>query len=268
MTDSAITKIDRTISSSDGMIDNDGGDHYFRVGLSALKNIERALSSIGQTPNTPARILDCPCGHGRVLRYLRAAFPLAEIIACDLLRDGVDFCTAQFGALPVYFDPVPARIPVARSAFDLIWVGSLLTHLGGRLRLCRLSRPSRVRGFTGVARLGLSPDHQCATAPPGERQGVVGGRTSRRLRRCSRRRLNCSRLVGRRLTARAASERLCKHAFVGYHRMEPLASAIRVNNRMTLRELTRVSTGNPPKTGFRCRKWRISARSQPAHGPE
>ena len=76
----------------------------------------------------PPRILDFPCGHGRVLRYLRAEFPQAEITACDLLRDGVDFCAANFGAIPVYSDPDPSRIGLPRDAFDLIWVGSLFTH--------------------------------------------------------------------------------------------------------------------------------------------
>src|SRR5262249_53768032 len=74
------------------------------------------------------RILDLPCGHGRVLRVLHAAFPDAEITACDLDKDGVDFCAKTFGAVPVYSAENPALIPV-HGPFDLIWCGSLLTHL-------------------------------------------------------------------------------------------------------------------------------------------
>lgn len=48
------------------------------------------------------RILDLPSGAGRVLRALRAGFPDASIVACDLMRDGVDFCAREFGAIPVY----------------------------------------------------------------------------------------------------------------------------------------------------------------------
>jgi SAM-dependent methyltransferase len=59
---------------------------------------------------------------------LRAEFPEAEITACDLLRDGVDFCAANFAAIPVYSDKDPSRIGLPRNAFDLIWVGSLFTH--------------------------------------------------------------------------------------------------------------------------------------------
>jgi len=116
----------RRISPNDGMA---GGDlpHYFAVGRSGILNIKRALAR-ALDDTQPRRILDFPCGHGRVLRYLRAEFPEAEITACDLLRDGVDFCAQTFGAIPVYSDSNPARIPLPRSAFDLIWVGSLFTH--------------------------------------------------------------------------------------------------------------------------------------------
>jgi SAM-dependent methyltransferase len=120
-------RLDRTISPNDGMLA--GNDrHYFSVGRSALLSIKRALACAGEDMVPPRRILDFPCGHGRVLRYLRAEFPQSEITACDLLEDGVDFCAATFGAIPVYSDPDPSRIDLPRNAFDLIWVGSLFTH--------------------------------------------------------------------------------------------------------------------------------------------
>jgi SAM-dependent methyltransferase len=57
-----------------------------------------------------------------------AAFPDASLTASDINRDGVDFCRARFGARPVYSEVEPAEIPIDES-FDLIFVGSLLTHL-------------------------------------------------------------------------------------------------------------------------------------------
>lgn len=124
---SAEDRLDRTISPNDGMLDGDE-PHYFSAGRSGILNIKRALACALENVAAPRRILDFPCGHGRVLRYLRAEFPQAEITACDLLRDGVDFCAATFGAIPVYSDSHPSRIPLPRNAFDLIWVGSLFTH--------------------------------------------------------------------------------------------------------------------------------------------
>src|SRR5262249_37742284 len=124
MLETADIKVDPRISSNDGML---GGNprHYFAVGRSALWNIARTLDHTAGGSSQPKRILDLPCGHGRVLRYLRAAFPEAEITACDLLADGVDFCASTFGAIGVYSDTDLSLIKLPKDNFDLIWVGSL-----------------------------------------------------------------------------------------------------------------------------------------------
>ncbi len=94
---------------------------YFMQALSAVECIDRVIDA------DPRRILDMPCGHGRVLRALKARFEDAEIVACDILEDGVDFCAETFGAVPVYAPDDPRELEIS-GTFDLIWVGSLLTH--------------------------------------------------------------------------------------------------------------------------------------------
>jgi len=117
----------RDIAPGDGMfIGNE--DHYFNVGESALHAVESALHTARRRKSTIRRILDLPCGHGRVLRFLRNAFPDAQLTACDLNCDGVEYCARTFGATPVMSRPEPGEIPV-HGEFDLIWCGSLLTHL-------------------------------------------------------------------------------------------------------------------------------------------
>jgi SAM-dependent methyltransferase len=101
-------------------------DHYFAVGESALHCIEASMFAAGI--KTFESILDLPCGHGRVLRHLQSAFPRAQLTACDIDRGGVDFCAATFGATPVYGHNSPHEIRL-QGNYDLIWVGSLLTHL-------------------------------------------------------------------------------------------------------------------------------------------
>lgn len=121
----------RTISPNDEMNRRDKTvpDWYSYVGRSALDAIETCLHVARKPLSGVTRILDFPCGHGRVLRYLKTAFPKAEITACDLLKDGVDFCAETFGAKPVYSHEDPAQIGIASHTFDLIWVGSLFSHL-------------------------------------------------------------------------------------------------------------------------------------------
>ncbi len=105
-----------------------GKEHYFHVGESALQCIKIAVLAAGKDFTDIKNILDLPCGHGRVLRMLKVAFPDARITACDLDRDAVDFCARVFGALPVYSEERPDDMQI-KDKFDLIWCGSLLTHL-------------------------------------------------------------------------------------------------------------------------------------------
>ena len=123
------SEVNREISPYDLMYKGSGHpERYFRWGTEALRCIELALLTAGKVD--VRRILDLPCGHGRVLRTLRAAFPEAEVTACDLDRDAVDFCAERLRAVPVYSDEVPDNIEL-EGPFDVIWCGSLLTHLNG-----------------------------------------------------------------------------------------------------------------------------------------
>ena len=105
-------------------------DHYFGVGESALKNIIISLNLADK--EKCFSILDIPSGYGRVLRYLKAVFPEAEITACDLEKSAVDFCVNTFQAKGVYSDKNIQYLQI-NDKFDLIWCGSLFTHLDKKL---------------------------------------------------------------------------------------------------------------------------------------
>jgi SAM-dependent methyltransferase len=111
------------IAPKDAMFDG-STEHYIAVGLSALRALDAAL--IGAP--APRRILDLPCGHGRVTRLLRARFPDAAITCSDIDQDGVAFTAAQFQAKGVNSNGDFKGLDLG-GRFDLIWVGSLLTHL-------------------------------------------------------------------------------------------------------------------------------------------
>lgn len=118
--------VDRTVDPHDTMQATENPEQYFDLGRRALELI-RFSSELCDKPHYPA-ILDLPCGHGRVLRWLRTHYPYASLTACDLDRGGVDFCARQFGAAPVYSQADLHQLPFT-AQFDLIWVGSLVTHL-------------------------------------------------------------------------------------------------------------------------------------------
>jgi SAM-dependent methyltransferase len=113
-----------TVSPRDHMW-NTASEHYFAVGLSAIRCVEPALATAEVDPRA---ILDMACGHGRVCRMLRARFPHSSITACDIDRDAVDFCADQFDAEPVYSKERVTDVRINRR-FDLIWSGSFFTHM-------------------------------------------------------------------------------------------------------------------------------------------
>src|SRR2546423_3623530 len=125
-------KINPEISPRDEMLCGNR-DYYFLVGQYALHCVDTALQAAARDRSDVQTILDLPCGHGRVMRYLRAAFPHAEMTACDLLSDGVDFCATTFGASRLYSREKVEDIPLPPGSFDLVWVGSLFTHLSAEL---------------------------------------------------------------------------------------------------------------------------------------
>lgn len=117
--------VSQTIHPNDKMY-NSGKPWYFTVGADAISVILRALSLTWRTD--VHRILDLPCGHGRVGRHLRPAFPAAEIFFCDIEQDGADFCAESFQGKAIYSKPDLTKVSLPDS-LDLVWVGSLFTHI-------------------------------------------------------------------------------------------------------------------------------------------
>jgi SAM-dependent methyltransferase len=120
-----LSKVSSRIYYPDGMYNEDGA-HYYEVGLSAIQCIDEALARA----NLPdiRTILDLPSGSGRVMRFLSVRFPEARITACDIQRGAADFCGERLGADSVYSSANPNEISLDKK-FDLIWCGSLITHL-------------------------------------------------------------------------------------------------------------------------------------------
>jgi len=121
-------KVSGKIYFNDTMYDGDGA-HYYKVGLSAIRCIDEAVAQANLT--VVRTILDLPCGSGRVLRFLVQRFPEAEITACEIQSGPVQFCVRTFGARPAYSSINLDEVELAKK-FDLIWCGSLATHLNER----------------------------------------------------------------------------------------------------------------------------------------
>lgn len=99
--------------------------HYTTCGASALNAIAAAVQQSGITLQS---IPDFGSGAGRVTRWLRAYYPEARLSVTDIRIEDLEFCAREFGAN--YF---PSSTDVtalhSKETYDLIWAGSVLTHL-------------------------------------------------------------------------------------------------------------------------------------------
>src|ERR1700720_2424850 len=125
--------LDQTISQQDDMFEGDI-EHYLFAGRSALEAISEAMLLARKTRFD--NLLDVPCGYGRVPPHLVKFFPDSQIFVSEKDKAKQHFCAATFGTkeldLPLDFSGEPTR------QFDLIFVGSLLTHLNERLSISAL----------------------------------------------------------------------------------------------------------------------------------
>lgn len=100
--------------------------HYLSVGASAL-NLIHGVQAIVGVPRFE-RILDFGSGAGRVTRWLRAAYPTASLTVADVRRGDLDFCAETFDA-ETWTPGTDVDAMRAPSEYDLIWIGSVVTHL-------------------------------------------------------------------------------------------------------------------------------------------
>lgn len=117
------------IHYNDDSFFNSSPGHYISVGRSALENIEHALRLSNKTFQDIKSCLDFPCGYGRITRFLRSRIPETAVLdVCDIVPEALDFCVREFGANPILSQENLSKVVLPRT-YDLIWVGSLLTHL-------------------------------------------------------------------------------------------------------------------------------------------
>ena len=115
------------IAPADDMLVRDAAP-YFQIGREALELVQAARAAAGG--GNVGAILDLPCGHGRVARWLRAAYPAAQLVVSDTQEAGVRFCIEHLGATGVPATRDGRHWAALPGPFDIIWCGSLLTHFG------------------------------------------------------------------------------------------------------------------------------------------
>lgn len=102
-------------------------EHYHSVGNQMADFVESARAMIG---NQLPRILELPCGYGRVTRKLVERFGSDRVLVAEIMAPAIEFCVEQFGVFGYRVtEPVNEFRSIPDADFDVAVMGSLITHL-------------------------------------------------------------------------------------------------------------------------------------------
>ena len=122
-----LQRVSLRVHPQDTMYEPGNASGYLLAGLSAGRCIQAALQAAGKA-NAVGAILDFPCGYGRVLRFLKVMFPDSHITGGEIRTTALDFCQRTFTVTPLLSSTDFSSLSLPRK-FDLIWCGSLITHI-------------------------------------------------------------------------------------------------------------------------------------------
>lgn len=141
--------------------------HYFWQGQRIAQLLEDLLARL----EGRGRILDFASGFGRVTRWLAARLGCERVVAAEIQPDAVRFLTDRLGvsALQSSFDPQEF---CTAETFELVWAGSLFTHLPvGRFEGWLATLGSRVNPNGGMLAFSVFPQ---SLAPAAARERANG----------------------------------------------------------------------------------------------
>ena len=148
--DNVFDNVSVTLGKNDTMLsDSSRIHHYFEVGADALSVINKILQYLNIPKEQIGSILDFPCGKGRVLRFIKAQWPDAEIYGSDIAERFTVFCKKEFNVKTFVSNKEFKDFELSKE-FDLIWVGSLITHLPENLGLKLMTFLSKKLSKGGV----------------------------------------------------------------------------------------------------------------------
>jgi SAM-dependent methyltransferase len=129
-------------------------DTWLQSGRDDMQTMRRILRESGFAIEEAAKILEWGVAGGRLIRHLRDLTPKTEIWGVDLWASAIRWCQEQLSP-PFHFatTTVMPHLPFADNTFDLIYAGSVFTHLDDlveawSLELQRILKPGGRLYFT------------------------------------------------------------------------------------------------------------------------
>ena len=123
---------------------------YMRIGRSSVRLLEESLASLDRGPEDVRAVLDLGCGYGRVTRQLVRSFDAQAVSVFDVDPGAAEFCEQEFGVNGLSFKDRWDWSAVPFATYDVVWAGSVFTHLSESFARETLSVLSRITAPAGM----------------------------------------------------------------------------------------------------------------------
>jgi SAM-dependent methyltransferase len=104
-------------------------DQFFQGGEAMATSVDAALARVGRSLAEGADFLDFGCGSGRLLAALERRHPALPVSGYDVDPAAIAWCRSRFPAMR--FETTTEWPPCvgAAASFDIVWCGSVFTHI-------------------------------------------------------------------------------------------------------------------------------------------
>lgn len=104
-------------------------DYYFSDGAESATKLARLIAdNLPRAVGDRYSLLEFASGYGMVTRHLRNALPEADVLACDIHQEAVDFVNKSLGEEAILSRHLPEELEFERQ-FDVVFALSFFSHM-------------------------------------------------------------------------------------------------------------------------------------------
>jgi SAM-dependent methyltransferase len=158
-------------------------EQFLQGGEQAVCDIEAALRSVDESPSQVCEFLDFGCGCGRLILALENRWPDLRITGCDVDQQAIGWCRQHLNHSRFVVNHGLPPSPFEDDSFDLIWCGSVFTHLDENRQDRWLAEIFRILKPDGILLASVHGPHCWESRLPSwtiarlKRKGMVFART-------------------------------------------------------------------------------------------
>jgi len=178
-TASEVEKADRAPDTSDGAADpqsapdiplpppglryrvagTEAEERFLQSGVGSVRDLERALASVGRSYMDFNDILEWGCGCGRILRHLPVLASPRTLYGNDIDKEAIDWLSKHMPWVETSLTEGKPPLPYRDGSFDLVFNHSVLSHLDEDYQDAWLAELARVLRPGGVITLTVHGQH-------------------------------------------------------------------------------------------------------------